>query len=638
MAQQALGIMRMGKTVSLAVISRSYKQSVLKFSQTYSLNTDDDAEAKDRMITILRDLSNEQKLSKVRVAFGLDSRSFMWNVVDMPPVSKEDMRQILEFELDSHLPIDPDNVVFDTQNLDETPGLDSRVGLVAASRDIYESYREIAAKVDIELDSISPASMVILQTIKNNRTVKPGVNIVLMAQGDQYEVIATIDGHFISSRIVGFGNPWKSDKFEESDTETLQDDVPSLILKNIQLVLLACNRACSLDTLEEITCVGKFDEIVLSELKERMQQTEFTAFYLDKLCPPESSYQEIAAVSLAMDLFSEYEGLNLIPPAARPVRRDVGRIMIGAAAGLLVAAMILVGANSFWKTELNLASTDARLASLEHLVNQIIDINQRYSVSQDARNFFMSKSVNYPSHLDILLEVTRLLPAEDTETTKKVWLENYELENHLLMIRGDSDSPEGLLTALEESPYFEKVKFDGTVSGTRFTIKAVVSKIVEVTESPETDLPDESGKENAAVGSPLAEDMQSGSDVDVSDKNSSKEEGKGDPETIPEEEKETLRGPAFPKTKPAEVNAGEEEMQHVDPLSPEEQEKLDNQIKEEDMEAMKDNLFKFIKERKESGDIDPAEHRNYENQDPDETAANFLEFLKAAAENGEGAN
>ncbi|MCD4655526.1 hypothetical protein K8T06_16520, partial [bacterium] len=500
-----------------------------------------------------------------------------------------------------------------------------------------------AAKANIGLDSICPASMAILRIASEKETSRTNVNVMLLTDNNQFEVIITRNGKFLAGRIVKVSNPWESEPFDENATDTERDDIPATILKNIQLAMLMCNRSCPLDTIEEIICVGKFDDELLNELKNRLPATLFSPFYLDRLIEKNSSYQETAAVCLAMGLLSENGDFNFLPPAMRPVRRDMGRIMIGAAAGLLAAAMILVGANSYWKTELKLVSTNAKLVTLEHRVNQIMEINQQFSESQNARNFFRSRSVDYPGHLDILLEVTRLLPAEDTETTKKVWLENYDVEDHELSIRGDSDSPEGLLTSLEESPYFEKVKFDGTVSGTRFTIKATISKLTEVEESPETEtsMNDTEEDNSGQKASSLPKDTESTKTPEKQSEGDSlngDESSEDDSELPSEQSDQHSRGPAFPKTKTREPESDGEEMKHVEPLSVEDQEQLDDQTEQADMEAMKKNLFDFIQERKAAGDIDPDKHRGYEDQDPDEAAANFLDFLRAASESGEGKN
>jgi len=636
MAQQTLGIMRSGQTLSIAGVTRSYKQATLKFCNSYTLLSDlDNQDALQReLISIIQTLTRDEKLSKAHVAFGLSSKDSMLSILEMPPVSKEDIRQILEFELDAHLPVDPDTITFDAQILDATAGMNNRVILAATDKQNLKNYQTISGKAGVSLDSISPAVMTVtnLATKIWKPVTEAKFNVFICAQNGQYEVVVTSKGQYQASRSVDFENPWNSLGPDENETDTQRSDIPAAILRTIQLTLLMCNRSSALNSIEEITCLGDVDDHVLKEIKERMPTTVFSSLMIEKLVDQKRSFNEIAAIFLATDLLEEDEFINVIPPDLRPVRRDVGRILIGAAAGVLAAAMILVGANNYWKTDLKYLATEARIASLETSVNQITEINQKFISSQDHRKFFMSKSSDYPSHLDILKEVTILLPAEDTETTKKVWLESYEVEDNELMIRGDSDSPEGLLTSLEESPFFEKVKFDGTVSGTRFTIKASISKLSDEEEQSETEggseeesAETETTKTRDKKATPTPEEKEAGDKEDASE--SDQAEGDSD------QDEPEIRGPAFPRTRAEEPEMSEgDDMQHVDPLSPEEQEKLDKEKQAEDMDAMKENLFNFIQERKSEGDLEGRDNREYQEQDPDEAAANFLEFLKAAAD------
>lgn len=650
MAQLALGIMRSGNKLSVSVINRSYRQKNLKLSRTVSLTSDLDnqTDVVNEIVAFLSQIAGDENLKKARVAYCVGFDEFMWNIVEMPPVSRDDIRQILQFELDSHLPMAPDDCIFDAQIVASTPGMNSRVVLIGADKSVLEQCREISARVDIGLDAIAPATSAVIRTARSADTgeTSSAPEIFLCADGDRYEVVVVQDGRFLTGRSVVSENPWKTDGGVTEDTDPSMDDVSTTILKNIQLALLTCNQSSSLDGVAGITCVGSFPDGVIAGLTQRLPAVDVQTFQIEGFFTGQTPYSEIAATCIAMQLFEDPEEmLNLVPPNLRPVRRETGRILIGAAAGVLASAMILVGANSYWSTELKILETDAHIATLESQVNQITDINRRFTSAQDARKFFMARSVDYPSQLDILLEVTRILPAEDTEQTKKVWLENFEIENHEMKIRGDSDSPEGLLNALEESTYFEGVKFDGTVSGTRFTIKATISKRSTIEESGFEGEAAAGTQEGTGVQGTATPDAkvtatpEPAPDADPDFIDSGDDDG--DASEIPEEseEEEFVRGPAFPRTRPGDTMIGDEEgMQHTEPLSPEEQNALDEMTEEEDMEEMKKNLFDFIRERKEAADLDPDAHRQYEEQDPDEAAANFLEFLKAAAdaEQGEG--
>lgn len=357
-------------------------------------------------------------------------------------------------------------------------------------------------------------------------------------------------------------------------------------------------------------------------------------------------FAEAGAIALAHEAFENGDAVNLLPHELRPVRRDMVRVLLGAAAGILAASVILVAANNYWATDLHLLKTDAKIASLEHEVNLITDVNLRYSAVQDARNFFLQKISEYPTHLDVLLETTRLLPAADTETIKKVWLEQFDIQDREMTIRGDSDSPEGIITILEESPLFEKVRFDGTVSGTRFTIKAGITKRIQdddeggeadsgIGSGEETEggsgIGEATGAESSGSPTPTPQSTPTGNRSDRSAPKNAGEQGEG----------EIMRGPAFPRSKPEmqepESMPEQDQPEAVNPdmhesVNPAEQEAMQEEASSEDVEAMKNSLLDLIEKRRADGEMDQTDPGEYQEQNSEESAANFIEFLKSVSE------
>nr|HPQ41525.1 hypothetical protein [bacterium] len=337
MAQLALGIMRSGKKLSVSVINRSYRQKDLKLSRTFTLSADPEnqTETVNEVVAVLEQISRDEKLKKARVGFGIGFQDFLWNVVEMPPVSRDDIRQILQFELDSHLPLATDDCIFDAQIIESTPGMNNRVVLIGVDKSVLESCQETSARADVGLDAITPAIGAIINTARSNRsaTGNPEIEILLCAEGDEFTVVVTRDGRFLTGRTVVMENPWKPEASGNEDTEPSIDDLATTIYKNIQLALLACNRSGTLEDIERITCVGKFSDEVLQNLSRRQPAIAIDSFHLDGFFDGSTPFAEVAATCIALQMFEEAEDtINLLPPGLRPVRRDAGKMLISAAA------------------------------------------------------------------------------------------------------------------------------------------------------------------------------------------------------------------------------------------------------------------------------------------------------------------
>jgi hypothetical protein len=641
MVEYSLGIVQTGTILGVAVVQRNYRQKTVRLSKTFTLHSHnrDAVSAQMEIASIVQNLVSREKIRKPRVSIGLEQQDIMWDTLEMPPVSQDDLRQIVQFEIDSHVPIDPDQCEFDIQVLESIEGLNNRVTLFTTHQDVIEKIRETAIQASVSLDAVAPVDTALVRFMAAHTADRTGKNLLaLCATETGIHIIVSRNGRFVTSRSVSSVNPWNNP--EERDNRETQEQTAVVdggdLVKNIKIALLSANE--SLDNVSEILCVGDMPETYLELLSEAMQDIPVHRFRVEDVIAAGSHYAETAAVALAVELFENTNPVNLLPARFRPVRRDMGRIMIGVSAGLLLASMVMVGANNYWSTDLRLLETEARLASMENQVNLITEINMQHSAAQESRNYFLNKNMNYPSHLDILLEATRLLPTQDTATLKKVWLEQLDIDKREITIRGDSNSPEAIITVLEDSPYFERVRFDGTVTGTRFTIKATISQI---TDDPETgdeffmtpengdEMPEQAEDESSQPAQTSREKQDDGADATpVPDY---AEDDHMEMETY---ESETIRGPAFPRSDPGQEYSGDEEQGYDDfeTLSPDEQAERDAELEQEDMDAVKNRLLDFIRERSAEQGAGMDEQYMYEDPDPEESSANFIEFLKTIAE------
>ena len=646
MAECALGIVQSGNKLGVSVVQRNVRQKTVKIAKSFTLNADpnDIASVQTEIAANIQNLISSEKIRNPRVSFGVEQKDIVWAALEMPPVSQEDLRQIVQFEIDSHVPIDPENSVFDIQLLEVIEGLVSKVTLFTAEKEFVEKIPQITQQASLSLDAVSPIDTALAGFVAAHATGDTEKNTVILCGNDKgIHIILSRKGRFVTNRDVSTVDPW-NEHLEAGSGEMKQPVTVGLesLEQNIKIALLSVNE--SLENVGEIFYIGQVPETLLQELSDSFPDISIRRLWIENMVSREAHYVEAAAVALAHELFENTTTVNLLPQKLRPVRRDMGRIMIGISAGLLLASMALVGANNYWSTDLRLMATEAKLASLEHRVNLITEINMKHAAAQNSKNFFIGKNMNYPSHLDVLLETTNLLPTEDTSSLKKVWLEQLDIDNNEIVIRGDSDSPEAIINVMEDSPYFEKVRFDGTVTGTRFTIKAAISKISR--ESDEDDslfLPQENGEDEPGMadnGEPSSSQnkktTQSGngkramsSDKPAEGSQSQKKQGPASADTS---ETSAPRGPAFPRRGSEQDGADSEETE--EPGSDEYQEQLpdgigdaENDFEQENMEAVKNQLLDLFRTRQEEHGTEVESH-SFEEVDPGESAENFLEFLQ----------
>ncbi len=634
MAQIGLGIYLDGNKISIAAIKRSVRQMGEKGCETTILQKPDlaDDAAFTEISDIIQNFCKSRKIKPAYISMGISGNDHLWSIIDMPPVSRNDVKQILNYELELYVPFDPESYFFDALPLPSSASLDqSPVLLVCAPQSRINALLETTRRCGLSLDSVEPASMALWRLLRETKGKEnlPDSSIMLSFGEKNIELMLLDKGFPTVNRVIGTVDPWGR---SSSMTNTLEDTQTGLrnpaedIVSALKFSNLSIGKSGNLEEYSHAIVLGTPPESALAYLDQMFPHIVFQTLDAPEIIPSHASLNELIAMGSAMSGEEDEEiSINLVPQEIRPFHRRTGLMVTGIMSGFLVSAMLLMGANTYWATDLQLAKAQARIAGLSDRVNRITEINTEHREALTIRDLLKEFTRDYPTELQILRELTSILPSDDEGELKKVWLESYQRKDIEITIRGQSESPEELITVLEESQLFEKVHVDGAVTGTKFTIKANLSKIQVIDDDTHFD---ESGEKEPGEGNGVGATAVSTPPAADDD-----DEAKPPDNVLPDEEEEEIlpRGPAFPRQQreAPEENIPEAPM-HEEPAESESESKDDA-----DIEQMKENLFDFIRQHKEEGNVVDRDRGTYEEPDPDEAAENFLEFLKTAAEERE---
>jgi len=208
--------------------------------------------------------------------------------------------------------------------------------------------------------------------------------------------------------------------------------------------------------------------------------------------PLHQAYHMGKALGMALRTYEpRIDIINLMPPEQRFVRKESGLWLSGALTGMLAAMLIVFVVISFWRQGLALGAVEARIRQITPQVTALLNAEADYKTLQAQLDSLQKMDQGLPSKLEILRELTRILPDGAEEEQALVWLTTLHIEKGELQIRGQSESPEGIIEIMENSPYFQDVRFDSAISKDNFSIKAKISKLSEIPrEEQETDMAD----------------------------------------------------------------------------------------------------------------------------------------------------
>ncbi len=634
MPQIGLGIYIKANRLCMVAVRGNFRRSESAMEKIVPLQTEnlDSPESIEFAAHSIRAFCRENKIKPSYVTLSLNRADYLWSVVNVPPVSKNDLLKLMQYELELHIPIDPNSVNFDVLPLEQNVGTTSKALLVTSPVSLIDRYTELTQRAGVKLFRIEPMTFsrwrYLFKSGRNSEETAIRIFVIGGSSREQpsIEILIVKNQIPILCRQLTGDDPWGTQQTALEETNPAGLSIAKRLLNDIRLNLMSIGMEGTPEDIPEITFVGHFPQDFPDEVAQLCPDTRIETLSSDEL-RHSGDFSDIESVAMGAALAhaDEQNSINLLPAELRPVQRHIGMALIGVGAGMLLSAAVVIGANNFWKTQLKLMETNARIASMDSRVNQIMEINQKYQTVRDEFDFFRNISQEYPSQLLVLKALTELLPSEDpedSETSQKVYLDEYYFRDNAVTIRGHSPSPEGLITLLEESPYFEKVHFDGTVSGEKFRIKASLSKMQVEEETPDKETPPgKNEQQNQDPGTPAAKptpDEKQGTPDDSAASAAQPEENF----------EEVSRGPAFPRRKAEPTKPATESI----PTAVETPNTQEQSTKDEAVEEMKNKLLDFIKQHKDEGDLGGQDQESMEDVAPDEAAENFLEFLRNAAE------
>lgn len=168
--------------------------------------------------------------------------------------------------------------------------------------------------------------------------------------------------------------------------------------------------------------------------------------------------------------------INLLPEEKRPSRsRALPRINMA----LSLLLMIFTGAAillPLWQERTVVIDLMSKVSAAQQKAEAVITIRQRLEEALEASEFLVKEKQQYPSAVEFLYELTRILP-------DGIWLQQLDFTRGKIEVRGEATEASALISILEASPYFRNVQFRSPVTTNartgrdRFHITAQLPKL-----------------------------------------------------------------------------------------------------------------------------------------------------------------
>ncbi len=147
-------------------------------------------------------------------------------------------------------------------------------------------------------------------------------------------------------------------------------------------------------------------------------------------------------------------GVNLLPEALRYriVNEKVRANWLLAAVAAALLAVIMT--QSLWLREHQINEVEAAIEDVRAEALAVQQIRKQIEDASEAAGFMQSKKINNGSRVEMLAELTRLLPSD-------TFLDRLSMQEDTIQMQGKSDNAQSLIELINDSEFFSSASFRG---------------------------------------------------------------------------------------------------------------------------------------------------------------------------------
>jgi len=401
-----------------------------------------------------------------RAHVALPRRRAVVKAIELPAVAGADVRRMVGFELERHLPFPAAEALFDFHVLDAAPGRPVRVLLVAVERRVFDRVQQLLreAGLAVRLVDVGIHSLAVLA---GHPGPGRGEGRVLVQLDEAEAELAVVrDGRPILSRA--FPLPAEGKERGHALAEELRRSLGSL-------------RPEDREAVSEVTATGS-GALAATDWAELPLHT--TVALADAVAGVPEDPRLLPAVAVALRRPGRGAlRTNLVPDELRPRPFRWPLAVTAALAAITLLLALAVPAVTMLRDERRLRALDASLARLAPRVREAEQLAQSVDRARHEVETLRGFESQQLRLLPVLRELTDLLPPD-------VWLTNLSVDRKGLELAGFANSASQLIPLLEASPTFERVEFISPVTKGRdreqFRLKAGWERPPETPAAPAT--------------------------------------------------------------------------------------------------------------------------------------------------------
>lgn len=435
-----LGIYVGPHEVALAAVRKRLFQVSLRDTARVPLpGLDHPAERRQALTDAVAQFTRDRKLDTSRTFLSVPRSEAAFNRVMLPVAARENLAQVLEYEIENLIPLPKDEIYYDFSSREM--GEDRlEVLVMCIPRQVVQGYLEALAQADVRPRGIVLASTAIADYLAFCRgEPQSPLGLVVRAPGAT-EVALLAGGRLVSSQLLPASRLAEPNTLSRSLARQLSDE----LLAADDLPLYRWELANG--SAPQPGCPGDGELLALG--RGRLEAPE--AFF--------ESMEPAVLPALGAALDAVREGtvpVNLLPPEDRRAT-DEGLSITTVVLVVLTAVLLVVwGASALAK---DLALRRQVRAQIEAIAPQVREVRELLAdVDRLRKEVDILNAGQDPVVTPLLQQLTDLIPAD-------AYLTTLSLRAGRLTLDGQARSASDIITALEQSKRFKKVDFSSPIT------------------------------------------------------------------------------------------------------------------------------------------------------------------------------
>jgi general secretion pathway protein L len=412
-----------------------------------------------------------------RVHVALTRRRAVVKVIELPAVAGADVRRMIGFELERHLPFPAGEALFDFHLLDSVPGRPVRALLVAVERRMFDRVHQLLRDAGLVPRLVDVGIHSLAALVGGGGDRAEGRVVVHVEEADA-ELAVVRGGHPILSRA--FPLPPNGKERDHALAEELRRSLGSLRQEDREAVA-------------DVTVTGS-GALPVTDWAELPLHTAVRMPAGVTGMPDDPRFLPALAVALRRPNAGVLR-TNLMPEEVRPRPFPWPVAVTAGLAGVALLLALAAPAVTMLRDERRLARLDAALAKLAPRVREAEEVSQGVERARREVETLRSFEAQNLRVLPLLRELTEILPQD-------VWLTNVTVDRKGIELAGFANSASQLIPLLETSPSFDRVEFTSPVTKGRdreqFRLKAGWEQTPGAAPGPEETPPPPRGRRDGA--------------------------------------------------------------------------------------------------------------------------------------------